>query len=101
MRFSRNVEQACDVLESVVELKSDLLLVHFLRGQRLIERINQGLDFDPGMAQDDALSPTLLFVRAFEQEVRRARNDWPADIQDNGTPTKVESACNRALADVW
>ena len=83
MRFSKNVERACGELEGAQAHQSDLMLAHLVKGQRLVERINQGLDFDPGVAQDDALSPTLLFVKAFAQEILRTRREWPVHLQGN------------------
>lgn len=85
MRYSKDIAEALNELERVKESPSDTLLVHLTRGQRLVERIEQGLDFDPALQCPEATAPAVLYVKAFAGEINRARQSVPPELKENGT----------------
>ena len=85
MKYRKDIAAALYELEKVKESPSDILLVHLTRGQRLVERIEQGLDFDPALQCPEATAPAVLYVKAFAGEINRARQAVPPEFKKNGT----------------
>ena len=86
MAYSAQVEDACKELDQAGEFQSDKLLVRLVQGQRMRERLGQGLKISiPDFGSEESLDPFVMFVEACQVELNSQKQDWPAELQSNCT----------------
>lgn len=87
LRYSAQLDQCCRQLEEAQEYPSDRFLVHLVRLQRIVQRIERKVPIDD--LTPETTIPIAMFVKSLHGELLEYKHNLPRDMAEHRLSTSA------------